>query len=211
MRKTKIVWSLAALIVVVLGGGVVAYAQLGPSSPVSRSAQALTTTTVPSPQSTTIPTPTAPTTPTTIAVPSVPKSSSQAEVGNPPATKAPTTSTTIAVPPVPKSSSQAEVSKPPAITAPAHPATPVTVQPKASSTVSGGLYVIQPHDTLWAIAASRLGNPYLWTKIYALNQGRSEPGGRALTNPNLIYPGWTIVLPVVLTSTSAVAPAASTP
>ena len=31
MRKAKIVWSLAALIVVVLGGGVVAYAQLGPS------------------------------------------------------------------------------------------------------------------------------------------------------------------------------------
>jgi nucleoid-associated protein YgaU len=56
-------------------------------------------------------------------------------------------------------------------------------------------YVVQAHDTLWELAAVHLGNPLQWTELFALNQGRQEPGGLVFTNPNLIYPGWTLTLP----------------
>jgi nucleoid-associated protein YgaU len=159
MRKTKLVWSLAALIVVVLGGGVVAYAQLGPTSPSSPSAQ-FSTTTVPSTQSTTIPT-----SPTTL--------------------------------PLAQSSAQAEAAKrPAATTVPVRPPThPAPANPVGARPTTGGLYVVKAHDTLWNLAASHLGNPLLWTKVYALNKDRVEPGGRIFSNPNLIYPGWTIEFP----------------
>jgi DNA-binding SARP family transcriptional activator len=57
-------------------------------------------------------------------------------------------------------------------------------------------YVVQRNDTLWAIAERQLGDPLRWTEIYALNQGRPEPGGATLDDPNWIYPGWTLLLPV---------------
>lgn len=73
-------------------------------------------------------------------------------------------------------------------------------------------YVVQRNDTLWAIAERQLGDPLRWTEIYALNQGRAEPGGATLDDPNWIYPGWTLVLPVPATSPPAApAPPAPTP
>lgn len=56
-------------------------------------------------------------------------------------------------------------------------------------------YIVQPGDTLWRVAAVHLGNPALWTELFAHNRGRREPGGGALVDPNRIYPGWTIELP----------------
>ena len=54
---------------------------------------------------------------------------------------------------------------------------------------------MEPHDTLWALAAAHLGSPYRWPELFDLNRGRSEPGGK-LVDPNLIYSGWTLALPV---------------
>jgi nucleoid-associated protein YgaU len=53
----------------------------------------------------------------------------------------------------------------------------------------------RPADTLWRIAARRLGDPERWTEIYALNWGRLQPDGRRLTSPDLIRPGWRLRLP----------------
>jgi nucleoid-associated protein YgaU len=78
---------------------------------------------------------------------------------------------------------------------PAPHSTP-SVLPEASPP-TGGTYVVKAHDTLWSLAASHLGNPLLWTKVYALNKDRVEPDGRTFSNPNLIYPGWTIAFPAV--------------
>jgi nucleoid-associated protein YgaU len=56
-------------------------------------------------------------------------------------------------------------------------------------------YVVQPGDNLWDLAAAHLGSPLRWYELYNLNQDRTEPGGGALTNPNLIYPGWILEFP----------------
>jgi DNA-binding SARP family transcriptional activator len=65
----------------------------------------------------------------------------------------------------------------------------------AATTSNGRLYVVRRGDTLWGIAATKLGDPLRWREIYALNDGRPQPDGAALTDPNDIWPGWTLVLP----------------
>ncbi|MDA8062777.1 MAG: LysM domain-containing protein, partial [Actinomycetota bacterium] len=70
-------------------------------------------------------------------------------------------------------------------------------------------YVVQRGDTLWGIAERELGDPLRWSEIYALNEGRPQPGGATLTDPHWIDPGWTLLLPA---STAApTPPATSTP
>ena len=72
---------------------------------------------------------------------------------------------------------------------------------------TGRAYVVKTDDTLWALAATHLGNPNRWTELFNLNRDRAEPGGR-LVDPNLIYRGWTLELPV---SAKAVWPDRATP
>jgi hypothetical protein len=56
-------------------------------------------------------------------------------------------------------------------------------------------YEVQRRDTLWDIAERHLGDPFRWQEIYSLNQGRVQPDGRRLTDPDLIYAGWRLELP----------------
>ena len=63
-------------------------------------------------------------------------------------------------------------------------------------------YLVQRGDTLWGIAERELGDPFEWSKIYALNEGRSQPGGATLTDPHWIDPGWTLLLPATPTAGS---------
>lgn len=61
-------------------------------------------------------------------------------------------------------------------------------------------YVVQPphggyYDSLWDIADRFLRDGQRWREIYELNEGREQPGGRALTRPELIRPGWRLLLP----------------
>lgn len=65
--------------------------------------------------------------------------------------------------------------------------TPSSHPPKQGHTSKQ--YEIKVGDSLWKIASEQLGDPYLWTKLYALN--KSIIG----SNQNLIYPGTTIHLP----------------
>ncbi len=51
------------------------------------------------------------------------------------------------------------------------------------------------HDCLWRIADRELGDGARWPEIYDLNRGRPQPGGGTLTDPNLIHPGWVLILP----------------
>ena len=48
---------------------------------------------------------------------------------------------------------------------------------------------------LWDIAEQQLGDGTRWTEIYGLNVGRTQPDGQTLTDPDLIRPGWRLVLP----------------
>lgn len=65
--------------------------------------------------------------------------------------------------------------------------TPAVGAPKA--------YVVQRYDCLWHIAEEHLGDPLRWKEIEALTAGLVQPDGRRLGDPNLILPGWTVLLP----------------
>jgi nucleoid-associated protein YgaU len=56
-------------------------------------------------------------------------------------------------------------------------------------------YRVRPGDTLSAIAETRLGDATDWPRIFRTNQGRLEPDGQRLVNPDLIRPGWRLTLP----------------
>jgi LysM repeat protein len=53
---------------------------------------------------------------------------------------------------------------------------------------SNGVHVVQPGDTLWAIAKKYYGNGAQYTKIFNANKDK-------IKNPNLIYPGQKLVIP----------------
>src|SRR4051794_2669626 len=59
----------------------------------------------------------------------------------------------------------------------------------------GDVYVVQRGDTLWDIAAARLGDGTQWRRIAALNYDRDQPDGRQLDPSHQLLPGWRLVLP----------------
>src|SRR5581483_4979111 len=54
---------------------------------------------------------------------------------------------------------------------------------------------VEAGDTLWDIAADELHDGHRYTEIVDLNAGRPQPDGGALTDPDVIRPGWTLALP----------------
>lgn len=75
---------------------------------------------------------------------------------------------------------------------------PTAAPPQPSNTAGNNsytTYTVVSGDTLWALAGRFLGDPTKWPQIWNLNQGRAEPGGKTFTNPNLIFPGWTLLIP----------------
>lgn len=82
----------------------------------------------------------------------------------------------------------------PPATVPAAPVEPETTPSVAAAT---GV-IVSPGDTLWAIAATRLGDPYWWPIIYAEN--RPELSRR---NPDLIDSGITLRIPALAGSVNS--------
>lgn len=62
-------------------------------------------------------------------------------------------------------------------------------------TAAGPTYTVAPRDTLGRIAARYLGDWTRFEEILQLNRGRPQPDGALLSDPGLIRPGWTLVLP----------------
>jgi LysM repeat protein len=56
-------------------------------------------------------------------------------------------------------------------------------------------HTVRPGETLSQIAGDQLGNPGHADQLFALNVGRPQPGGDSLADPDLIRPGWSLVLP----------------
>lgn len=73
------------------------------------------------------------------------------------------------------------------------------------------VYVVVAGDTLWDIAARRLGDPLRWPEIFDLNRGvaRHPQYGWTLTNPDLIWPGLPLLLPVDVASPAVEPPLAA--
>ena len=65
------------------------------------------------------------------------------------------------------------------------------------------VYVVQPGDTLWALAARYLGNPLRYQELFALNRGISQADGHTLVDPDLIYPGMKLLFPADATGLPA--------
>jgi len=76
---------------------------------------------------------------------------------------------------------------------------PATHRPAAAAAAPRAprRYTVKPRDTLWGIADRELGDPFKWHDIYRRNKDRPQPDGRALTDPDLIRPGWTLELPAI--------------
>jgi len=51
------------------------------------------------------------------------------------------------------------------------------------------------YDSLYHIAARRLGDEQRWLEIWALNKDTTMVDGRVFTNPNVIRSGWVLRLP----------------
>lgn len=69
------------------------------------------------------------------------------------------------------------------------PAPAVAVAPASAQ------YTVQPGDSLWRIAETRLGDGTRYGEIAQLNYGRQQSDGRALTADHWLAPGWTLLLP----------------
>ncbi|GMU40129.1 MAG: hypothetical protein AMXMBFR23_09950 [Chloroflexota bacterium] len=57
-------------------------------------------------------------------------------------------------------------------------------------------YRVARGDHLWGIAERFLGDGFRWDEIWQANRDRDMGGGWRFTDPQRIYPGWVLVLPV---------------
>jgi LysM repeat protein len=99
----------------------------------------------------------------------------------------------VAVSRGPISSSSIYSTPPPAHTV--APPSPVVQPTPLVQPVASPVYVVQPGDTLWDLAAQHLGNPLRYQELFALNRGVPQADGHTLVDPNLIYPGMKLQFP----------------
>ena len=72
----------------------------------------------------------------------------------------------------------------------------VSVAPPPAAAESGSYsYTVVPGDNLAEIAEDQLGDEARYREIFDLSRGTEQPGGRHLTDPNLILPGWKVTIP----------------
>ena len=74
----------------------------------------------------------------------------------------------------------------------------------AVQTVNEGTYVVVKGDCLWKISEMKYNSPYYWPVIWEANKNGVvnkdqliDPRHKAIMNPNLIYPGQVLKIPVL--------------
>ncbi|MEU5859797.1 LysM peptidoglycan-binding domain-containing protein [Nonomuraea sp. NPDC047529] len=56
-------------------------------------------------------------------------------------------------------------------------------------------HTVAPGETLWGISKQHLGEGAQYKKIFKLNKGLPQPGGTRLSDPDVLEPGWRLILP----------------
>ena len=74
-------------------------------------------------------------------------------------------------------------------------------EPETRTEISYEQRTIVSGDTLWDIADETLGDGDRYPEIFEASKDIAQPGGRTITDPNWIYPGETVNIPVVTTVT----------
>jgi nucleoid-associated protein YgaU len=62
-------------------------------------------------------------------------------------------------------------------------------------------YTVIKGDTLSEIAQRHLGDARAWPRIFEASRDMTQPDGHRLTDPNLIIPGWNLLIPMTAEST----------
>jgi len=95
----------------------------------------------------------------------------------------------------------------PTAAAPASGRSTATATTSATTPSARAVWTVRKGDTLSGIAQHRLGDADRWPEIWDLNRGRRFPHvGGTFTNPDLIYPGWTLNLPATASTSPAQRP-----
>ena len=71
----------------------------------------------------------------------------------------------------------------------------LTLPAEATAADSVSQYTVAPGDTLSGIARTQLGDETSWPRIYRASTQLRQDGGRHLSDPDLILPGWTLAIP----------------
>ncbi len=103
-------------------------------------------------------------------------------------------------PVAPPENASANLEPAPPVSEPTVTRVPAPVEPKTAPTTKAAAteVVVSPGDTLWAIAATRWGDPFWWPVIYAEN--RAELSRQ---NPDLINNGITLRIPALAGSVNS--------
>jgi DNA-binding SARP family transcriptional activator len=80
-------------------------------------------------------------------------------------------------------------------TTPSHGPSPVTQTTTIAASAPSQSYVVAEGDCLWNIAVGLYGDGDLWPLLANANLGHVMTDGQVFTNPSLIYPGWTLIVP----------------
>ena len=83
----------------------------------------------------------------------------------------------------------------PAAGAPAHARQPTHARQPAHTARSPQHYTVRKGDTLSQIALDKLGNAHRYPEIFKASRDIRQPGGRRLTDPDVIDIGWKLNLP----------------
>jgi len=89
---------------------------------------------------------------------------------------------------------------------------PQTAQPAAADPATQDLRVtVEQGDTLYDLAETHLGDGDRYPEIVQANAELEQPGGERLTDPDLIRPGWQVIIPGAVAAEPADQPQATDP
>ncbi|MFC5928606.1 LysM peptidoglycan-binding domain-containing protein [Cryobacterium melibiosiphilum] len=81
------------------------------------------------------------------------------------------------------------------LTLPADAAVPAADTADGAALLGTADHVVVAGDTLWDIAATAYGDGDRYSEIFSASEAVVQPGGGSITDPNLIHPGQTVLVP----------------